>query len=975
MIARLARRPTRESADAQRGEAAQGRRPREWREPEPERQRSASARSGRFFVLIALVAVTASAQPAPSANWMATLERIVPGVVVLRVSVPRAFDTELPAYETATGFVVDAERGLILTNRHVVKPGPARAEALFPNDEEVALSAVYRDPVHDFGFYRYDPAHVQFMQPAELPLVPEHARVGTEIRVVGNDAGEKLSILAGTLARLDRPAPRYGRGRYNDFNTFYFQAASGTSGGSSGSPVIDIHGHVVALNAGGSRRASSSFYLPLGSVVRALELVRKGEPVPRGTIQTVLAHQTYDELRRLGLGPQTEAEVRRLFPAANGLLTVRQILPAGPADGALEVGDVLLRVDGEWVAGFAALEAALDARVGQTVAFGVERGGESVRVEVAVGDLHAITPSAYLEVGGAVLHPLSYQQARNYGVAIGGLYAASAGYMLSHADIPRQVVITAIDGRPVTGLKEALQQLAALPGGSRIPIRYFPLDDPKTQAVSVATLDRRWFPMRSCVRDDETGLWPCRPAPDPPAREALEPASTTFSEEGPWAARRLAPSLVMVDFAVPYRIDGVHGERFTGTGLVVDAGRGLVVVDRETVPIALGDVRVTFAASIEVPGEVVYIHPEHNLAFVSYDPELIGDTPVRSASFSSDELSRGDDVWLVGLSPRHELTWRRSEVSRIEVPALTLPNPPRFRETNIELLGLEDSTPTLGGVLADRWGRVSAFWASFAMDGDEGGQEAFFAGIPAARVQEVATPLSEGRSVEWRSLGAELEPVSLAKARSLGLPEGVAAGVSEREPRGRRLLSVRRLTAGTAAADVLEEGDLLLSLDGSVAPTVDEAEQSAQADRVGVSVLRDGEVLSLDLATQPLDGRGTDRFALWAGAVLQAPHRAIAAQKGISRTGVYVAWLWFGSPANLYGLRATRRIVAVDGTPVRDLDEFLAAVEGRADRAAVRLRTQDLDGTPRVVALKLDLEYWPTVEFVRGENGWQRVVH
>src|SRR6266513_1568714 len=142
--------------------------------------------------------------------------------------------------------------------------------------------------------------------------------------------------------------------------------------------------------------------------------------------------------------------------------------------------------------------------------------------------------------------------------------------------------------------------------------------------------------------------------------------------------------LAMVTFDMPYSVSGITERNYHGTGLIVDAQRGLVVVDRNTVPVAVGDVTVTFAGTVQVPGRVVYIHPQHNFAVVAYDPALIGSTPVRSARLTPRELVAGEPGWVVGLGGDSQLHARGTEIASIDPLELPLSRTMRFRDSNVE---------------------------------------------------------------------------------------------------------------------------------------------------------------------------------------------------------------------------------------------------------------------------------------------------
>ncbi len=407
--------------------------------------------------------------------------------------------------------------------------------------------------------------------------------------------------------------------------------------------MVDARGRAVGLNAGSRTKSASAFFLPLERVARALALIRAGPPgaapvVPRGTLQACLAFTGFDELRRLGLRRDTEAAARAAAgPALTGLLSVASVVPGGPADGQLEPGDVITKLNGRFLTDFLTLEAALDDAVGASVALEAERGGETRALTLAVGDLHAITPARFLEAWGGVFHALSYQIARNYHATPGHTFVADPGYCLSQAGVPRYALLLRIGDRDASSLDVAAAALAALPAGARVPVQYRTFGDRHRVKTASLVVAARWFgPLRFHDRDDTTGLWNATPVPlpapvsepasepapvTPPPAAVPAPAAAAAAAAAASGADAVSASLVQLTVGIPAiaLADGVL-DRCTltpskGVGIVV--APGLVLTDRYTVPCAAADVRLSFAAHpSDVPARVVYLHPLHNFALV-----------------------------------------------------------------------------------------------------------------------------------------------------------------------------------------------------------------------------------------------------------------------------------------------------------------------------------------------------------------------
>jgi S1-C subfamily serine protease len=238
------------------------------------------------------VALAASGEPVPLDRLSVAplVKRVSPAVVNIAVAYPSPYaqnpllrdpyfrrflgvpDAALqPRLSAGSGVIIDAARGLVLTNNHVVGQGSAVLVVL-QDKRQFQAELIGTSPDTDLAVLRIPP---QRLVAAPLAMA-DNAEVGDYVVAIGNPFGLGQTVTAGIVSALGRGlTPQSGLG--------LIQTDAPINPGNSGGPLINMRGEVIGINTailapGGEGNIGIGFAVP-ASVVR--EVLRQADRAVR----------------------------------------------------------------------------------------------------------------------------------------------------------------------------------------------------------------------------------------------------------------------------------------------------------------------------------------------------------------------------------------------------------------------------------------------------------------------------------------------------------------------------------------------------------------------------------------------------------------------------------------------------------------------------------------------------------------------
>ena len=367
---------------------------------------------------VAALPVAVPGQPMPSLAPM--LQRVLPAVVSVhtkqRVAVSPFGDDpmlrrmfpqltqERISESLGSGVIVDAAKGYILTNHHVIE-GADDVSVTLSDGRTLKASFVGSDPDTDIAVMRIPAQNLVALPVADSSRL----RVGDYVVAVGNPFGVGQTVTSGIVSAVGR-SNLPGMGYQN-----FIQTDASINPGNSGGALVNLNGQLVGIN--------TASFNPHGSMAGNIGL---GFAIPSNLASTIMQQLLSNRgvVKRGTLGIETA-------DAADGA-RVTQVYPGSSAASAgLRVGDVITGLDGQHVDNSEDFRNLQGLQVGDaTLVLDVMRAGKPMQLRAGLRDLPRDGASLDARLSGVTFAELPETLRRQgaHGVLVDSVAAASAAY-------------------------------------------------------------------------------------------------------------------------------------------------------------------------------------------------------------------------------------------------------------------------------------------------------------------------------------------------------------------------------------------------------------------------------------------------------------------------------------------------------------------------------------------------------------------
>jgi putative serine protease PepD len=326
----------------------------------------------------------AGATPAPDVT-LSQQDRTVPHSPLSEIvegALPSVVNVRVKGFDVAgfnsgdgsgSGVIID-KKGIVLTNFHVVQ-GAAEVEVrVFGEDghDDVEGEVIGGVPEQDLAIIRI---HADDLVPMEIGRSSE-LKLGDDVIAIGYPLGlGGATVTAGIVSAIGRSITASNPSGDAESLQNLLQTDAAINPGNSGGPLIDTEGRLVGINTAAVQAGAAEnigFSIPIDDALPVVEEILSDPPDERAWLGVTLGDATASAALEFGFSSDVEGAL------------ILGVVPGSPSDDAgLEVGDVIVAIDGDDVDGADSLVDILrDKDPGETVELEVVRGEDKSSVEV-----------------------------------------------------------------------------------------------------------------------------------------------------------------------------------------------------------------------------------------------------------------------------------------------------------------------------------------------------------------------------------------------------------------------------------------------------------------------------------------------------------------------------------------------------------------------------------------------------------------